>query len=69
MYVYMYIAHGLPLTTVMNIVLFSCVDMMTEVMDLLEENPTVEFSTLVTDEENFKVPCFLYVMYSTLYVA
>ena len=31
-------------------------DELAELMDLLEQNPTVEFSTLVTDgEENFKV--------------
>ena len=34
----------------------SCVDELTELMTLLEDNPTVEFSSLILDEdENFKV--------------
>ena len=36
--------------------LSSCVDELDELMTLLEENPAVEFSSLVQDEEeNFKV--------------
>ena len=52
---------SVPLTCITKSHLFSCVDMMTELMDLLEKNPTVEFSTLVSDEEeNFKVLCSVY---------
>ena len=36
----------------------SCVGELSELLGLLEENPTVQFSTLVQDhEENFKVLC------------
>lgn len=37
-------------------ILYSCVDKVTELMSSLEGNPTIEFSTLIRDEEeNFKV--------------
>ena len=57
--VYIHCALPLPLPIYLLLILcviaLRCVDEMSELLSLLEQNPTVEFSTLVLDEEeNFK---------------
>ena len=45
-------------------------DEISELLGLLEENPSVEFSTLIKDEEeNFKVHLCMYIYICMLYLS